>query len=35
MRRGDKIKPGLEDFFKEHPNLQHEMVEEPWQLGDS
>ena len=32
---GDKIKPGLEDFFKERPNLQHEMVEEPWQLGDS
>ena len=32
---GDKIKPGLEDFFKEHPNLQHTMREEPWQLGDS
>jgi hypothetical protein len=32
---GDKIKPGLEDFFKERPNLQHEMVEEPWQLGDA
>ena len=32
---GDKIKSGLEDFFKERPNLQHEMVEEPWQLGDA
>ena len=32
---GDKIKPGLEDFFKEHSNLQHTMSEEPWQLGDA
>ena len=32
---GDKIKSGLEDFFKEHPNLQHTMREEPWQLGDA
>ena len=31
---GDKIKPGLEDFFKEPSNLQHTMSEEPWQLGD-
>ncbi len=32
---GDKIKSGLEDFFKDHKNLKHAMVEEPWQLGDS
>ena len=34
---GRGIMPGqrLEDFFKERPNLQHEMVEEPWQLGDA
>ena len=32
---GDKIKPGLEAFFKDHKNLQHTMSEEPWQLGDS
>ena len=31
--KGDKIKSGLEDFFKDHKNLQHTMVEEPWQLG--
>ena len=33
--KGDKIKSGLEDFFKDHKNLKHAMVEEPWQLGDS
>ena len=33
--KGDKIKAGLEDFFKDHKNLQHAMVEEPWQFGDS
>ena len=33
--KGDKIKPGLEDFFKDHKNLQHVMTEDPWQLGDS
>ena len=31
--KGDKIKSGLEDFFKDHKNLQHTMSEEPWQLG--
>ena len=31
--KGEKIKSGLEDFFKDHKNLQHAMVEEPWQLG--
>ena len=33
--KGDKIRSGLEDFFKDHKNLQHVMTEEPWQLGDS
>ena len=33
--KGDKIKAGLEDFFQDHKNLKHAMVEEPWQLGDS
>ena len=33
--KGDKIRSGLEDFFKDHKNLQHTMSEEPWQLGDS
>ena len=33
--KGDKIKSGLEDFFKDHKNLQHTMSEDPWQLGDS
>ncbi len=33
--KGDKIKPGLEDFFKDHKNLKHTMREEPWQLGDA
>lgn len=30
---GAKIQPGLEAFFAEKPGLQHEMLEEPWQLG--
>ena len=31
--KGDKIRSGLEDFFKDHKNLQHVMTEDPWQLG--